>query len=317
MKAIYQTSYSFYKNNQKKPLNFVLLSDLHFSTKLKNIVLEKVVAWAKEQKPDYILFLGDLVHCLDEIDNKSQLDRLVDFIEQLSTIAPIISIFGNHDFYRRDKEKRGCWIISSPDLILDKFKDNPRVTFLQNASYEDENLYIYGIAPDSDYYCYDSAHGGKSSFLNPQYEEKSILIHNFEQIPDNKLHDLRTNKVNLFLCHSPVYLNDKQIRPYLKDFDAYISGHMHNGVVPPALNDLWLSDQGIMAPGYAFFPRRTRNARMSYKDPNIILGAIQTIQPSLSFEGLLSHAFPIYTATLSFSEDVTCKRHPRKKRQYL
>lgn len=56
---------------------------------------------------------------------------------------------------------------------------------------------------------------------------------------------------------------------------------------------------------------------MSYNDPNIILGAIQTIRPGISLEGFLSHAFPIYTATLSFSDDITCKRHPRKKRKYL
>ena len=68
MKAIYQTSYSFYRD-QKEALSFVLLSDLHFSNKIKDVVLEKVAVWTKAQKPDYILFLGDLVHCLDELDN--------------------------------------------------------------------------------------------------------------------------------------------------------------------------------------------------------------------------------------------------------
>lgn len=317
MKAIYQTSYSFYKNNQKKPLNFVLLSDLHFSAKIKNIVLEKVATWTETQKPDYILLLGDLVNCLDELDDNTQRKRFTNFIERLSEVAPVISILGNHDYYRRDSERRGCWRVSNPAPIIDSFTGNPRITFLLNESYEDENLYIYGIAPDSDYYCYDSAHGGKSSVFNPQFEDKNILLHNFKQIPDNKIHNLQANKFNIFLCHSPVFLNDKQIKPFIADFDAYISGHMHNGVVPPAMNDIWLSDQGILAPGNSLFPRRARNGSMSYKDPNIILGAIQTIQPGLNIEGFLSHAFPIYTATLTVSEDETCKRHPRKKRQYL
>ena len=92
---------------------------------------------------------------------------------------------------------------------------------------------------------------------------------------------------------------------------------MHNGVVPPALNDFWQSDRGLVAPGYSIFPRRSRNATMSYKDPNIILGAVQSIQPGINLQGILSHAFPIYTATLKFSDDISCKRHPRKKRQYL
>ena len=317
MKAIYQTSYSFYKENQKKPLNFVLLSDLHFSAKVKNITLERVAEWTENQKPDYIFLLGDLVNCLDELNDKAQRDRFTSFIERLSAVAPIISILGNHDYYRHEGTKRGIWRVSDPTPIMEALKGNPRVAFLLNESYEDENLYLYGIAPDSDYYCYDTAHGEKSSIFAPQYEDKNILLHNFKQIPSEKLHDLPKGKIKIFLCHSPVFLNDKQIRPFITDFDAYISGHMHNGVVPPAVNDVWLSDKGILAPGNALFPRRARNANMTYKDPNIILGSIQTIQPGFNFEGLLSHAFPIYTATLTISEDETCKRHPRKKRQYL
>lgn len=316
MKAIYQTSYSFYYDH-KKPANFVLLSDLHFSAKLKNAVLEKVLDWAQKQKPDYILLLGDLVHCLDELDDKAQLKRFTGFMERLSDIAPIISILGNHDLYRRDSAKKDCWRVCSPEVITSALADNPRITLLQNAAYEDDKLYIYGFAPDSEYYCYDSAHGNKSSILSPQVEDKNILIHNFKQIPAVKIHNLPNNKIKLFLCHSPVYLGDKAIKPYLTDFDAYLSGHMHNGVVPPALNDFWQSDRGLVAPGYSIFPRRSRNATMSYKDPNIILGAVQSIQPGISLQGILSHAFPIYTATLKFSDDINCKRHPRKKRQYL
>ncbi len=316
MKAIYQTSYSFY-NDQKEAPSFVLLSDLHFSSKIKDSVLEKVAVWTKVQKPDYILFLGDLVHCLDELNNASQNKRLTRFLERLADIAPIIAILGNHDYYRNDNERRGCWRISNPAPILNAFKDNPRITFLVNESYEDERLYLYGISPDMDYYFYDSAHGGKSTIFSPEFEDKNILIHDFKQIPNEQLHNLPKNKIKLFLCHSPVYLADKEIKPYLKDFDAYISGHMHNGVVPPAINDFWQSDRGILAPGNALLPRRTRNAIMTYKDPNIILGAIQTIQPGFNLEGLLSHAFPIYTATLTFSNNAANKRHPRKKRQYL
>lgn len=131
MKAIYQTSYSFY-NDQKEAPSFVLLSDLHFSSKIKDSVLEKVAVWTKVQKPDYILFLGDLVHCLDELNNASQNKRLTRFLERLADIAPIIAILGNHDYYRNDNERRGCWRISDPAPILNAFKDNPRITFLVN-----------------------------------------------------------------------------------------------------------------------------------------------------------------------------------------
>jgi len=318
MKTIYETNYSFYKTGCKNVLNFVLLSDLHFSSCLKNEVLEKIIDYTEQKQPSYILFLGDLVHCLSEIDNEAQRKRLASFMERLSDIAPIIAIFGNHDFYRYDENKHHGWHISSPNIIVDIIKDNPRITFLRNESYEDDNIYVYGFAPDSEYYSYDSAHNHqKTTIFNPQKEDKNIFIHNLKQIPDKKIHGLKKHKINLFLCHSPVYLGDKHVLPFLSDFDATISGHMHNGVVPPALNDIWQSDRGIIAPGNTILPRRARNGALSYKDPNIILGAIQSIQPYHNFIGLLSHAFPIYAATLSFSEDITCQRHPRKKRRYL
>ena len=317
MKALYATNYSFYKENQKKPLNFVLLSDLHFSAKIKNHVLQSVAEYAKKQHPDYILFLGDLVHSIDDLDDKDQLLRFTSFFERLTNIAPVISILGNHDFYRHDKYMRGRWRVVSPDPITKLASQIPNLTFLQNQSYEDDNLYIYGFSPDSEYYCYDSAHGGKSSVFNPQQEDKNILLHNFRQTPETQLHKPRKNRTNIFLNHSPIYLGDKDIKPFLQDFNILISGHMHNGVVPPALNDVWLSTRGIMAPGHKLFQPRTRNAMMSYKDPNIILGAIQTIQPGLNPTGILSHAFPIFVATLTVSNDITCKHRPRKKRQYL
>lgn len=316
MKALYATNYSFYKENRKKPLKFVLLSDLHFSSRLKNRVTQSVVKFTTEQKPDYILFLGDIVHSLDEIESDESLLRLTSFFENLASIAPVIGVLGNHDFYRYDGG-HDQWRIANPSRLIDSLNNIDNVQFLNNSSFENDDLYIYGFSPDSEYYCYDSAHGNKSSIFNPQQEDKNILIHNLKQIPENKLHKLSKNKSKLFLCHSPVFLGDSDTRPFVSDFDIAISGHMHNGVVPPALNDIWLSDRGIMAPGHKLFPRRTRNAIMSYKDPNIILGAIQTIQPGLNPVGILSHAFPIFAASLTISDDFSCKHRPRKKRQYL
>ena len=317
MKALYKTSYSIYKENQKKPLKFVLLSDLHFSKKIKNYVLQAVLDFTAKEKPDYILLLGDLIHSVDELDNEAQKLHFKSFIERLAFDAPVISILGNHDYYRHDEYKRGRWRVYGPESLVETLQSIENVTVLQNSNYTDSNINLFGFLPDSEYYCYDSAHGSKATIFNPQQEDKSIFIHGLNKIPEKTLHNLNKNKLNLFLSHSPVYLNDKDVKPFVKDFDALISGHMHNGVVPPALNDLWMSDRGIIGPGQNLLAHRTRNAHMTYKDPNIILGAIQSIQPGLNLMGILSHAFPIFVATLEVSDNEHFKHCPRKKREYL
>ena len=317
MKALYKTSYSFYKESQKNPLKFVLLSDLHFSSSIKSYVLQSVLDFTAKEKPDYILFLGDVVHCIDELDKDSQVLRLKSFFERLAFDAPVIIALGNHDYYRRDEYKRDCWRVVGSEKLIDALSSIENVTVLQNSRYSDSEVSLFGFLPDSEYYCYDSAHGRKATIFNPQEEDKNILIHNLKQIPEKDLHNLNQSKVNLFLSHSPVFLNDKAVKPFVKDFDALISGHMHNGVVPPALNDIWMSDRGIIGPGHNILARRTRNAHMSYKDPNIILGAIQSIQPTLSPVGILGRAFPIFVATLTFSNDINCEHRPRKKHNYI
>ena len=316
MKALYKTSYSFYKASQKKPLNFVLLSDLHFSSKIKNHVLQSVIDFALKEQPDYILFLGDIVHCVDELDNEAQMRRFVSFFERLAFAAPVFIILGNHDYYRRSPQKRGCWNVVDSERITSILANIKNIHVIQNSSYSDNNIYLYGFEPDSEYYCYDNIHNKKISIFNPQQEDKNIFIHNLKQIPEKNLHKLNKNKVNLFLSHSPIFTNDSDVKPFISDFDIIVTGHMHNGVVPPALNDVWLSDRGIIGPGQNLFARRTRNAQMSYKDPTVILGAIQSIQPGLNPMGILSHAFPIYVATLEVSNNEYLAHRPRKKHKY-
>ncbi len=316
MKALYRTSYSFYKDSQKNPINFVLLSDLHFSSKIKNYVLQSVVEFTQQQKPDYILFLGDIVHSLDELDNEAQITRLKSFFEGLAAVAPVFVSYGNHDYYRYDQYYRGRWRVVSPEKLTNILTSIKNIHVLENNSYEDGKIHLYGFSTDSEYYCYDSAHRPKNNVINPEQEDKNIFIHNLKQIPEKELHKLNKKKINLFLSHSPVFINDKEVKPFISDFDAIVSGHMHNGVVPPALNDVWLSDRGILGPGHNLLPHRTRNASMSYKDPNIILGAIQSVQPSLSPVGILGRAFPIFVATLEVSNNEHFKHCPRKKREY-
>ena len=68
--------------------------------------------------------------------------------------------------------------------------------------------------------------------------------------------------------HSPILIGERSIKKELSKYDIVLSGHMHNGVVPPIIDELFDNNRGIIAPNKRIFPK---NARGVIKDNNIIV----------------------------------------------
>ena len=66
------------------------------------------------------------------------------------------------------------------------------------------------------------------------------------------------NKLNVLLMHSPILIGEKTIKKELSKYDIVLSGHMHNGVVPPILDELFDNNIGIIAPNKKVFPKYAR-----------------------------------------------------------
>ena len=75
---------------------------------------------------------------------------------------------------------------------------------------------------------------------------------------------------------------------------------MHNGVVPPILNELWKSNRGIVGPGKTMLPDHVRLRVKDPADKSIVLGAITTIQKCAKPISFLNAAFPVNIAELTF-----------------
>ena len=322
MNCFYYSRYRFYEPSVKHELKFFLISDIHFSPKVSPKTLDAIVEQAKQQQPNYILVAGDIVDAIDNITNKSDLKRLVAWLTRLGEIAPTIMTLGNHDFYRKNPEYSGVfsskrhWYAEEPTLLEKAVTSIDNVHLLRNTVYEDKDAYIFGFTQSPDYYQFDRENQSTTIF-HPGHEDKSIMLYDLHQLNHKLINNLPKHKAKIALIHSPVYLFDSEITSYLYEFDFFISGHMHSGVVPPVINDIWPSDRGLIAPGKHLFPR---NARTRITEPNqkvIICGAVSTIQNSAKPITFLNKAFPVNIATLEYSHRETLKRKPDISHKYI
>lgn len=74
-----------------KPYNLLYISDLHLGWSRSNSIVRNLVHLAQTHAPDLILLGGDLV------DRKRGLQLLTQAVQELSAIAPVGAISGNHD----------------------------------------------------------------------------------------------------------------------------------------------------------------------------------------------------------------------------
>ncbi|MGG5343285.1 metallophosphoesterase [Enterococcus sp. AZ192] len=94
-KRIVTHNYTLGDNQGQKPLKVVQLSDIHIQENYPVAQLEKIVTKVNQEKPDIILFTGDL------FDNYAKYGPAEDVTAALSRLtAPLgkFAVWGNHDY---------------------------------------------------------------------------------------------------------------------------------------------------------------------------------------------------------------------------
>ena len=323
MKCFYHTSYKFYKPKYKDGLKFFLISDIHFTPQISSDLLDTVLARAEKQHPNYIVIPGDSINSLDCITKSGDMKRFSAFFIRLSQIAPVIVSLGNHDFYRASKDPGGIfskkrqWYPEYPTLLIDALNKIENVHVLDNAVFEDKNAYFFGFTQTPEYFQFDRDENHSASLFHPGHEDKNIMLYDLHELNHKLIQDLPKNKAKIAVIHSPVFVEDPEIASYLSEFDFIISGHTHNGVVPPVIHDFWRNDRGFVAPGKGLFPHHARSRITSNDQKSIICGAISTIAATDKPFSVLGKPFPVFTATLEFKHDELLQRKPDVKSQYI
>lgn len=279
-------------NNYKNNIKIVVISDIHFSYNISNKKLNKIIKHIQVEKPDYIFVAGDIVDSLDMIAKEKEKNRLITFLEELSSITKTIMILGNHDLYRSVKNKD---LIEYEDYY-NEISNIKNVYLLRDEYYEDKNILVYGLFQEYEYF-------GKHT-----KEDINVLVEEIDKINLKK-----SNKIKFVLIHSPNYLinksnynnsNDKKKYIYdkLSYFDYIITGHMHNGCIPPGINELIKSTKGIISPTKKMFPINTRNTLNTIEDKLLVNGPITTFHEKTKILQLFNIFYPINISILEIKK---------------
>ena len=323
MGYFHSSYYRFYNRCAKQTFKFFLISDIHFSSNVDSVKLNVITKQAEKLNPNYILIPGDLLDSLDSIDDEHEFRRLKNWLAHLGKIAPTLICLGNHDFYRKNPahnnifSKEGRWFSEKSSRFIEVVNQIGNVMILDNQSYKSRDVYIFGFTQSSSYFQFDHDKRRNASLLRPGGENLSVMLKDLNTIDQGLISKLPKNKVKIALIHSPIYLTHPKVAAKLVNFDFIISGHMHNGIVPPVLNEIWHSDRGIIAPGKRIFPHGSRVKIRSNHDRIITLGAVSTIQSNtFKLANHLNNIYPVNIATLELSRDQSLERKPDVQHRY-
>jgi len=222
----------------------VHLSDLHgkkFGKGQKNLV-KKI----KDARPDLIVFTGDMVD-----SGHYDAEPVLELVEQISRIAPIYFVTGNHEWW------------SGKFDVLGKLLEENGIRVLRNAydrlSKGKDGIYIMGIDdPAAD---------------QAGQEEANIIENEIKQV----LNGIgETGTFSILLAHRP------EMFPLYSEhgFDLILCGHAHGGQVRlPFVG-------GLVAPNQGFFPKYTSGV---YKSRNSLMVVSRGLGNSVIPQRLFNH----------------------------
>lgn len=316
MKLFHETSIKLYS---RKELRICVLSDIHFSYRVKNKKLNALAEKLKRRKPDYIFIPGDIVDSNNMIEKESEERRLLKWLETLGKIAPTILSEGNHDVYHKTskaerKISKDRWAIYQNPSFRKKVNKLENVFYLDNEAFEDKNVYVFCLTVSPKTYCLlrEEKEMMRTSKTGEDVEEFLKTLKKVKK----KTTNLPKGKKKFALIHTPSSLSDSRIKAELSEFDFLVSGHMHNGLVTPLFFELWPSDRGIVNAARKVAAKNTRLSKSTLKEGLIITGAVTTWHESVGQFHNLNLFYPSYFTTIKFVNDKKFKK-PKVSKKYL
>ncbi len=198
-------------DNISSPVRLVLITDLHQKEFGKNN--SKLIKKVKEQEPDLILTLGDLIS--DASDKAEGVEYISNLISQLCDIAPVYSCLGNQEKLSSYPKAYGN-ALSSDDAVLLELST-------ADVTVNGNKIHLGGI-----------------SYYRKWDEESNAYLQDYISSAEDSF--------TLILCHHPeLYLWGIEDYPV----ELMVSGHTHGGMIRlPFVGALFAPDQGKF-PDYA------------------------------------------------------------------
>lgn len=198
-------------------LRIVHISDIHCGSFTNKQAVTKGVKKILNEKPDLILFSGDLVN-----DRAVEMIEYIDVFKQLKAPMGVYSTLGNHDYgdyalwpFNGVSKRQNLENLKKIHEALGwRLLMNEHVTLKKN----NEQIALIGIENWS----------AKARF--PKYGKMDLAYAGTEKYP-----------FKILISHDPSHW-DAQVRPYYPDIDLMLSGHTHG------------MQFGIEVPGFKWSP---------------------------------------------------------------
>ena len=221
------------KTDKEVNFDMSIISDIHADKDTDYSILDRYIKEFGKYNLQYIAVLGDLVNDGTDVESAK---RVSDYLDKMGKIAPVMMILGNHD---KVTFKDGRWYIIRNDEDLAKFnemvsifKSIPGVYFLSNNGVLFGDIYFYGMDPETKFYL----------DATPICEKIDLLY--------SHVIDMSKYNYNVLLAHSPQLVIDKRMIDAMKfynDVDLILTGHMHNGFLPPYMEWMIPGNKGLLA----------------------------------------------------------------------
>ena len=269
------------RQGQTKAVRIITISDIHFGKKMKIEKVKRAFQLTESLKPNYICLLGDNLDTTNVVDEPTKKDEFLDILQYSGEIAPTMISLADHD--QRYAEDGHIKIDYREDLWK-QVNDIKNVHVLHNEGYEDEDVRFYGYTLPSYYY-----HGKYdlpiTSDCNKSRgdEDVSVLLEDMEWNEEIFISymDNPKDKFSAALFHSPQNVTNRKVAYYLSGFDHIYSGHMHQGCMPPILDDIIPGNKGLISPQKTLFPDNSRGViHTTFGSLCIINGGITKIHES-------------------------------------
>lgn len=213
-----------------------LYSDLHYNPLDDLSFFYKEIETLRKKQIDYAFFLGDIIDSRYTLD---ELKELLEVFEEISKLTKVLMVLGNHDFYTRLED--GFWIEHDDFAFFEELK-NRGIIILNNESYLDENVEVYGLGFDANYY---------------ETDEPTLVF-------DESVKKINFNgdKFNILMTHSPYRVFDVRMiekHTNLNGIDLTLAGHYHNGCIPWYIP--FLQNRGLISPTLSLLPDNARGGK--------------------------------------------------------
>jgi len=230
-----------------KGVRIKLLGDLQYCSSLQRENLTLLEGELTKEKIDYLCIPGDLIDSTNFLyDNRPKTEELLLWLENISKAKQVFICLGNHDL---SKMTPSGWTYDFNENFWKEVSAIPNIHVSHfNPHYEDENIYMFMLELNYDYY------------YNNKVEDKEMLISQLKAYR-RLITDIDQSKLKIMLIHSPVHITNPEVLSLVNEFDFIFAGHMHNGVVPPAIDKIIPGNRGIIAPNKELFPDNARGIK--------------------------------------------------------